>query len=827
MAKLRIEFQITLLAVIIATAVIATGYLAYKSLSNIVNTVKQQANPDYQLFLIKDIAADLSGLENVVRLYILTNDEQNLAPYEELNERVTEKLNDLKNTSSSEYTVLANNFYKLAIEKLQIWQDVLDLHKSSTGMDPAFSRIYSKLEYTDVDTVITETREKGFLGGLFGREKIIVDIMSPEPVADTVVSETKQKGFLRGIFGGGNRLKRDTVFVEKKLEQTDIKREISNLESIIKEKDAQINILESKLIERNGEIGEKLNQLILRRENYEAENRLLKTAEADQQARTTFKRMGAFSAAAMFLLLVVIFMLFNYQRKSRSYQGALKKAKLEAERLAAAKEQFAANVSHEMRTPVNAIYSLSEQLHKQSGEGQMKKQLAILARSAGHLRSIINDTLDFSKIQSNKLKFNSVHFSPAAVFEEVISIQNIEAVKKGIELKYWPINTLPYAILGDPLRLKQILINLLTNAIKFTDEGKVVLEVKSSDDKEDKVRIDILVKDTGTGISEENLDRIFDEFVQVETEGGKKYSGTGLGLSIVKKLVEMQGGKITLKSELHKGTAVFVSIPYLKGDPEKIELEESTMPDIPEYFKSLTVLIADDEEFNRYVIKNIFDKWGVNYNEAVDGEEAVEMSKVRKYDIIFLDVRMPRKNGLDAAKEITDSDPEARIVAVTASDRKADREACLNAGMKSFLLKPFSEIDLYNTIFSFHNNSNSTLQVKPPIDPAELEKLGYGDQEFLKEMILLFIKTAEEGLSGIKEALDEDDPDTVSETAHKMAAPAKHINAVDLYKKLKKLEYLSHRANNFRIISGLFADVYEEAGRVIEFLRKFLRTLDK
>ena len=188
---------------------------------------------------------------------------------------------------------------------------------------------------------------------------------------------------------------------------------------------------------------------------------------------------------------------------------------------------------------------------------------------------------------------------------------------------------------------------------------------------------------------------------------------------------------------------------------------------------------------------------------------------------------MPRKNGLDAAREITDFDPEARIVAVTASDRKADREACINAGMKSFLLKPFSEIDLYNTIFSLIKDSDSTLQGKPPIDPEELTKLGYGDQEFLKEMILLFIKTAEEGLSGLREAIGEEDTDMVSDNAHKMAAPAKHINAVDLYKKLKKLEYLSHRANDLRLISDLFDDVNEEAGRVIEFLKKFLLTLDK
>jgi signal transduction histidine kinase/FixJ family two-component response regulator len=826
MAKLRIEFQIMLLAVIIATAVIATGYLAYKSLSKIVNTVQQEANPDYQLFLIKDIAADLANLENVVRLYVLTNDEQNLAPYMELNNRVTERLNDLKITSSSEYSVLVNNFYKLAVEKLQIWQDVLNLHKSSRGMDTGFTRIYSKLEYTDVDTVITETKERGFLGGLFGKEKVMVDTLPADPEIDTIASETKQRGFLKGIFGGVNKVKTDTILVEKNLERTEIKDEIQNLESLITAKDAQINILESKLIERNGEIGEKLNQLILRRENFEAENRLIKTAEADQLAQLTYKRMAAFSAAAMLLLLVVIFMLFNYQRKSRSYQRALQNAKLEAERLASAKEQFAANVSHELRTPVNAIYSLSEQLHQQSGEGQIKNQLAILASSASHLRSIINDTLDFSKIQTKKLKIDSVHFSPVSVFEEVINIQNIEAAKKGISLKYNPVHPLPDALIGDPLRLKQILINLVGNAIKFTETGEVVLEVRSTNETEDKVNLDFFVKDTGIGISAENIDSIFDEFVQLENVGGKKYSGTGLGLSIVKKLVEMQDGKITLESEPNKGTVVFVSIPCLKGDPEQIELNESVIPDIPENFRSSSVLIADDEEFNRYVIKNIFNKWGVRYDEAADGEEAVKMALVKKYDIILLDVRMPRKNGFEAAREIIKADPEATIVSVTASDRKVDREACIKAGMKNFLLKPFSENDLFNVLFPLYNHSITIRQEQSDIDPDELEKLGNGDPQFLKEMILLFIKTTEEGLCKIKEAVDAKDLETITETAHRMAAPSKHINAHDLYEKLKKLEYAPHSMDP-QIINDLYTEVKEEAGKVIEFLKRFVQEMQE
>ncbi|MGC9355639.1 MAG: sensor histidine kinase, partial [Mariniphaga sp.] len=445
MAKLRIEVQITLLAVIIAGSVIATGYLAYKSLSNIVFSVQQEATPDYQLFALKDIASDLATIENSVRLYVLTNEKQNLEPYHHKSEAVHNKLKNLQSDFSSEYAGVTDSFHNLALEKLDIWKGILDLHNASQNEKPVFNEIYSQLEEPQVDTIFSETREKGFLKSIFGKRKIIVD----------------------------------TLLVEKNLERSQLKNEIRNIESSIKEKDSQINILESKLIERNGEIGIALNQLIQWGERFESNKRISKIEEAHRMAQITYKRLAMFSAAAMVLLLAVIFLLFNYQRKARAYQRALKKAKEEAENLALAKEQFAANVSHEMRTPVNAIYSMAEQMQMQSLGESFNKQLSVLAHSASHLKSIINDTLDFSKIQAKKLSLDEVHFSPELIFEEVAGAQETEAKNKGITLSCKPETSLPDALLGDPLRLKQILINLVGNAVKFTEKGKVELKVTS------------------------------------------------------------------------------------------------------------------------------------------------------------------------------------------------------------------------------------------------------------------------------------------------------------------------------------------------------------
>ncbi|WP_372946843.1 ATP-binding protein [Mariniphaga sp.] len=790
MAKLRIEVQVTLLAVIIAGSVIATGYLAYKSLSNIVYSIQQETTPDYQLFIIKDIASDLAAIENSVRLYVLTNEEQNLKPYHQTGEAVRNKLKNLQTNYSTEYASVVDSFHNLALEKLDIWQGILDLHNSSLNNEPTFSEIYSQLEVTQVDTIITETREKGFLKGILGKRKVIVD----------------------------------TLLVEKNLERTQLRNEIQDIESSIKEKDSQINILESKLIERNGEIGNSLNQLVQWGERYESNKRISKIEEAHRLAQITYKRLAMFSAAAMVLLLAVIFLLFNYQRKARAYQRALKKAKEEAENLALAKEQFAANVSHEMRTPVNAIYSMAEQLQTQGRGESHQKQLAVLAHSANHLKSIINDTLDFSKIQAKKLSLDAVHFSPASVFEEVAGVQEAEAKNKGIELIYNQKSTLPDALLGDPLRLKQILINLLGNAGKFTETGKVELHVKTEPESAKKIWLHFKVADTGIGISKENQQIIFDEFVQTENLSGKKYSGTGLGLAIVKKLVELQNGSISVESEPGVGTTMSVSIPYLPGEKSKIVHETFFAPEIPAHFKNRKVLIADDEDFNRFVLMNILDKWGVKYQEAKNGEEAIHLAMENNFDVIFMDMRMPKRNGLEAAQEILKKKSDSCIIAVTASDRTADQEASKKAGMAGFLVKPFSEKELFDVVSQFWNNELSAKNVDtvPKINPDELEKIAVSDPGFFKEMVLLYFKTSKDGLKIMEKAVAEKNWETVSETAHKMAAPTKHFKAENLYKKLKSLENISETNADENEIAELFTSVKSETAEVIAFLELYL-----
>ncbi len=783
MSKFRIEIQIALIALIIGAAVVTTGYFAYKSLSKIVFTIHQETKPDNRLFLMKDISNDLASLENNVRLYTLTGNQSDLKLYDTIQNKVIQNISDLSDLSIADPDdkILTDSIVKLSTEKLELWHDILNLHLSAKVMTPNFTELYSRVEQK-IDTITTKTEKKGLLRRIFGTEKVIID----------------------------------TTIVKQPLERDSIRHEIQNLESKMVEEDEKINVKESQLIEKNITITQKIHQFISEAENRENASLIAKTKEADQMAEITYKRLAIFSVAAVILLLLALFVFFNYQRKTRNYQKVLQKAKTEAENLAKAKEQFASNVSHEMRTPVNAIYGLAEQLLQKKPEDQTKEQISVIAQSASHLRNIINDTLDFSKIQSNKLKMDSIHFSPDKVFSEVINLEQNEAIKKGIDLNFEVDGELPEALLGDPMRLKQILLNLIGNSIKFTDEGTVTLRVKSIKKKYLTHHLEMTVSDSGIGIPTEHHKNIFDEFVQLENQSGKKFSGTGLGLSIVKKLVELQKGSIDVKSEEGKGTEIKITIPFFEGKKENIEELKFDSVVIPETFKNLKVLIADDEEFNLFLMRSILKKWGVYYEQAMDGNKAVEAAIRENFDFILMDIRMPGKSGIEATKDILSHKPNTNIIAVTATKEEIDKEKCIAAGMKGFLLKPFAEKELVDAINSILKSEHIP-EIIPDNQKINLEKakqFANGDETFFKEMILLFIQSTENGIVKINKAVAENNLQEISEAAHKMAAPCKHIHADYLYSKLKQLERQTSDKTNIELVPELISEISYEITRL-------------
>jgi len=772
MKRLKIEIQVILLTICIAVAVIISGYLAYQSLSKIVETIHREARPDLKLLLIKDIAADLNEVENTIRLYSLTSDASFLRSYRQLGDSIQKKLNVLAGYAipgSVEFSHI-DSISLLANRKLIIWDEIRTLHHSKTDAHNTFSELYSR-----IDTAIIQPDTIRF---------------KPE----------EKKGFFKRVFSKKDTTTRRPVIIDKTEEKEIIKKEIAGIEQQITSQAKRLQTKEMVLLEKNIQLTQALAQHINSLESSEQERLETKTQEADSMAAQTFRRMAIFTIAAVVLLIIILILFFRNLQKNRTYQQVLRKAKAEAESLAKAKEMFVATVSHEMRTPVNAIYGLTEQMLQKPNSVEMTSDLKVVHKSAEHLIALVNDTLDFSKIESQKLKIEQIDFLPDEILSEVYTLHRVSAQKKGIELIVNNRTDKNLVLQGDPIRLKQILINLITNAIKFTHQGQITLALSGEETSEQGYLLHIEVADSGIGISKEDLHLIFDEFVQLDTDLTLKQRGAGLGLSIVKKLVLLQDGKIDVDSTPGKGTRFTIQIPYQKGNPNNLLKEKTEHLAIPTWFRKLHFLIVDDEEFNLYLIKNILNTWGVMFTEAFNGKEAVDLVVKNEYDLILMDIRMPIMDGYEATKLILQHRPSSKIIALTATTKSADIQKIELAGMHAFLQKPFAESDLLNTILKLlPEESGQTIQKiidkDTTIDLDELERISGGDTAFLNEMLEIFIRSSEESLTKFQQDFQNSNWSALAETAHKLAAPAKHLQATSLYNHLKKLETSAENLN--------------------------------
>jgi len=348
-------------------------------------------------------------------------------------------------------------------------------------------------------------------------------------------------------------------------------------------------------------------------------------------------------------------------------------------------------MSHEIRTPMNGIIGMTELLLRDSQTEQQHHRTLSIKNCAKSLRRIINDILDFSKIEAGKLDLEKIPFKLDELLDSIYQLQTIEADKKSITLLCPTQNIENLWLKGDPTRLHQILTNLINNAIKFTAQGSVSVNVSLKDDSNGNHTLDCTVKDSGIGMNDGQQKQLFQKFSQADTSTTRKYGGTGLGLSISKQLVELMGGKISIKSSLGIGTTIQFFI----------NVEKSTEPTKPFYPNSMNrftadILLVEDNIINQEVAKSFLVDLGLNVFLASNGQEAIESLKTKSFDLIFMDCQMPIIDGYDTTRILRDDDTlrSIPIIAMTANAMKGDKDACLKAGMNDYLAKPISVDDL-------------------------------------------------------------------------------------------------------------------------------------
>jgi PAS domain S-box-containing protein len=377
------------------------------------------------------------------------------------------------------------------------------------------------------------------------------------------------------------------------------------------------------------------------------------------------------------------------EQKNRELSEALESARQATE----VKSRFLANMSHEIRTPMNGVIATSELLADTRLDSAQQEYVDMIRSSAQSLLRVINDILDISKIEAGKLELIPARFDVAAVVAEVESFLGVQAANKALELQSEIDAAVPKHVRGDALRLRQILLNLAGNALKFTDKGGVAIRVALHSDSPAQVVLRFTVTDSGIGIAEEAAANVFQSFVQADNSPARRYSGTGLGLAISKQLVELMGGAIGLESRPGCGSTFWFTARFEKTD-DAGEPGDRAVPYSPAMtFAGTAVLVAEDNGVNRTIATRMLERLGCSVEAVADGRQAVDAAARRPYDLIFMDGQMPVLDGLAAARQIRSSEAGTRhtpIIAVTASAMVGDRERCLAAGMDDYLTKPLA-----------------------------------------------------------------------------------------------------------------------------------------
>ena len=747
--------------VALAAAVFLTWY-NFRNTTALSHTIENLQKPDTRISDLNLLVLNVNNAESDVRSFAITRNKDYLASYYNMVSASDSQMIHLKSLFAG-YEKEFDDISKSVKKKFELYDELIDLR-------------YRQL--------INEAMSK-----ISGNVKDIII-----PADSDSVAETKQSFFKR-LFSSGKRMRE----LEEKAILLDSLNELQSqkLSSIKKTVTAaqenevkQISILSEKellLLEQDKALKEQLQEQVNNLEGKIRINNEIQSQKVVYDSRQQMQTVMAVTLfASVFILLLSIIILTGISRANR-YKTELEKAKAKSEQLAKFKEDFLASMSHEIRTPLSAITGFTKRLLNTSATSEQKQYIRTIDMAGDHLLNIVNDVLDLSRIETGKLQLKNENFSVAALVNDVYSMLSQKASEKHINFTADTTSVMRDVVEGDPLRLRQILINIVANAIKFTNEGSVHLMVT----KPEKDKYSFKVSDTGIGIPEEKLQRIFNPYEQADNIE-KNYGGTGLGLAITGKITELLHGDIAIESRLQKGTVITVTIPYRQVETADAHTTVSKQEE--KYLLNENILIAEDDDLNRELAIASLKEAGADVITAHNGKEAIEKILLNNPVAVLMDVQMPEMNGRQAVMFIREHISKTLpVIGITANMMNDARQECADAGMNEVLLKPFDTKQLATILMPLierYKEQSALVTDVFSFNLSSLYKTSNGKSDFVIKMLKIFVSSNTKLFDNTLRFTEEEKYTEAAAHLHRMIPSFRQLELDHFTKIFKNLEWL-------------------------------------